>query len=255
MTTTLVLPTEIADDLEAAARLNVETAGVLLARVAKAPNSNMRMLAQRIRWVSESAYVRREVDGLTIASDGYVHALGEAEELGATCVWLHTHPGYDAIPRASHHDHIVDRQLSDVFRLRSGSPYFGSLIISPRPTGVSFTGCLQTQDEVPIALDRLWRVGDRWQLTRSFDSPLRELAEIFDRNVRAFGPGIPETLRDLQVGLVGCGGTGSAVAEQLVRLGVRHLLLIDPERLTSSNLTRVYGSKAAQVGVLKVEAL
>ena len=38
------------------------------------------------------------------------------------------------------------------------------------------------------------------------------------------------------------GGTGSAVIEQLVRLGVRRLHLFDPDILTASNLTRVYGS-------------
>src|SRR5262249_5496441 len=55
--------------------------------------------------------------------------------------------------------------------------------------------------------------------------------------------------------IVGCGGTGSAVAEQLVRLGARRLLLLDPDCLSSSNLTRVYGSFAADVGRSKVVSL
>jgi len=78
---------------------------------------------------------------------------------------------------------------------------------------------------------------------------------IFDRNVRAFGLAIQQSLGDLRVGLVGCGGTGSAVAEQLVRLGVRHITLLDPDHLSESNLTRVYGSTPSAVGEPKVKVL
>ena len=52
--------------------------------------------------------------------------------------------------------------------------------------------------------------------------------------------------------VVGCGGTGSVIIEQLVRLGVRQLCLIDPDTLTASNLTRVYGSFPKDIGKPKV---
>jgi molybdopterin/thiamine biosynthesis adenylyltransferase len=255
MTATLVLPTEIANEVQAAIQLNVETAGVLLARVAHAPNGDIRVLGRQLRWVNDSAYIRREGDALTIASEGYVHALAEAEAFGGTCLWLHTHPGEHAVPRPSDHDQIVDQQISDLFRLRSGSPYYGTLIFSPRHSELTFTGYLQHENHAALALDRMWRVGDRWRLTRSFDSALPELPDLFDRNVRAFGSAVQETLSDLRIAIVGCGGTGSAVAEQLVRLGVRHFLLVDPDRLSASNLTRVYGSTVAQVGLQKVRVL
>ncbi len=104
-------------------------------------------------------------------------------------------------------------------------------------------------------VERLWQVGDSWNLTRAFDSTLPALPAIYDRNVRAFGPDVQQTLADLRVGVVGCGGTGSAVAEQLVRLGVRHLTLLDPDVLSENNLTRVYGSSLANVGQPKVHVL
>ena len=75
---------------------------------------------------------------------------------------------------------------------------------------------------------------------------------MFDRNVRAFGTAIQVTLEDLKIGVIGCGGTGSAVVEQLTRLGVRRYLLIDPESLAPSNLTRVYGSGHMDIGRPKV---
>jgi molybdopterin/thiamine biosynthesis adenylyltransferase len=78
---------------------------------------------------------------------------------------------------------------------------------------------------------------------------------VFDRNIRAFGSHIQHTLGDLTIGIVGCGGTGSAVAEQLIRLGVRRLLLVDPDELSLSNVTRVYGSTPKDVGKPKVEVV
>jgi molybdopterin/thiamine biosynthesis adenylyltransferase/proteasome lid subunit RPN8/RPN11 len=255
MTVSVVIPQTMAEELQSVAQLSTETAGVMLAGVTQAPNGDLRVLARSMRWVEESAYSRREWDGLTIRSEGYVHALAEAEALGAACIWVHTHPGYDALPRPSKHDRVVDQEIADLFRLRSGSPYYGALIFSPRSSELAFTGHLQHEGCDTVQIERLWQVGDRWRLIRAFDSTLPQLSAIFDRNVRAFGPAIQQTLGDLKIGIVGCGGTGSAVAEQLVRLGVRDLTLIDPDELSQSNLTRVYGSKVLDVGHPKVQVL
>jgi len=255
MTVSLVVPQAIFEELSLVAALPEETAGVMLAGVAEAPNSDVRLLVRGMRWVGESAYSRRQWNGLTIRPEGYVPALSEAETIGAMCIWVHTHPGMGASPEASEHDRIVDQEIADLFRLRSGNAYYGALIFSPRPSHLAFTGHLHHEDRHPLLIDRLWQVGDRWRLTRGFDSALPELTPTFDRNVRAFGSSVQQTLGDLRIGVVGCGGTGSAVAEQLVRLGVRHLLLIDPDLLSDSNLTRVYGSIAADVGQPKVDVL
>ena len=62
-------------------------------------------------------------------------------------------------------------------------------------------------------------------------------------------------LRRLRVGVVGAGGTGSAVFEQLVRLGVGEIVLIDDDEVSPTNLTRIHGSTAADVGEPKVDVL
>src|SRR5579864_395303 len=221
MSVSVVIPQTITEEIEAAARLPVETAGVMLAGIAEGPQGEIRLLARGLRWVAEDAYNRREWNSLAIGSEGYVRALAEAETIGATCVWVHTHPGNDAWPCPSDHDLIVDREIIDLFRIRSGSPYYGALIFSPRPHGLAFTGHLQREGDVDKQVERLWQIGDRFRLTRAFDSSLPPLSAIFDRNVRAFGHAVQQTLSDLKIGIVGCGGTGSAVDEQLVPLGVR----------------------------------
>jgi hypothetical protein len=142
----------------------------------------------------------------------------------------------------------VDEQLQDLFRLRADSEHYGAIILAPRNEGFSFTGHITSQPSVRLAIDRVWVVGDRFRLYSSFDFAPRGLSPAFDRNVRAFGPAVQETLSVLHVCIVGCGGNCSAIAEQLVRLGVRHFTLIDPDDLSLSNITRVYGSSPSQIG-------
>lgn len=255
MTVTLVLTESIFSELLDAAQNPLETAGVMLARIVPTGQGSIRLLAGRIMWVESGAYLTREHDRLTIASDGYVPALSQAESLGITPIWVHTHPGVDGIPLPSEKDDLVNHQISDVFRLRSGSPYYGSLVVSLRAGGLAFSGYLESEDGLTIRIDRLWMVGDRFRLIRAFDSDLAELSPVFDRSVRAFGVSIQRTLGDICVGLIGCGGTGSVVAEQLTRLGVRRIILVDPEEISESNVTRVYGSAPLDVGKPKVDVL
>jgi len=254
MTTTLVLPAEIALGLRELARLDVETGGVLLARLARTPTGNIRVLATDFIAVPDDAYERRELGELLVTSDGYIPALRIAEETQAIPLWLHTHPGDNSSPRPSKRDGVVDRDLAEVFRLRAETPYYGAVIISHRGDQLTFTGHLESEQE-RIRIDRLFTVGDRIELERHHEDGHAELPSLFERNIRAFGGDIQRVLSDLTIGIVGCGGTGSAVAEQLVRLGVRKFILVDPDEVAESNLTRLYGSTAEDVGRPKVDVV
>jgi molybdopterin/thiamine biosynthesis adenylyltransferase len=251
---TLVITDDLRAELVRTAEDELETAGVMLANLVTSDEGGLRLLATDIRWCPAESYTERYETGLLITSDGYVPALAEAEATRSMALWLHTHPGDSASPRPSRHDKMVDDQLCDVFRLRIGSDYYGSVVISAQNGQLRFTGRLESETE-SVDIDRLWSVGDRFHLVHHGDHRLDDPDDAFDRNVRAFGGPVQTTLGDLTVGIVGCGGTGSAVAEQLVRLGVRRFILIDPDKLSASNVTRVYGSTPARIGARKVDVL
>lgn len=251
MTVTLVLPQQIADELFEAAAADVEAAGVLLARHVETPGGGVRLLARDIRWVPHDAYRVREATELSIASHGYVPALAAAEVDQAVPIWVHTHPGDESSPQPSKHDEIVDEELADLFRLRSGSPLYGAVIVARTGKRPCFTGHIQSSNR-RADIDRLWVTGRRFALTQNWLHKAIQPSGQFDRNIRAFGGEVQQILGDLNIAVVGCGGTGSAVIEQLVRLGVRHLRLFDPDTLTASNLTRVYGSYPEDTGKPKV---
>ncbi len=77
------------------------------------------------------------------------------------------------------------------------------------------------------------------------------------RHAQAFGAGTMERLRRLTIAVVGCSGTGSPLIEQLVRLGVGTIVLVDPDRVEWKNLNRIYMSTAsdANLGRFKVDML
>jgi proteasome lid subunit RPN8/RPN11 len=254
MTITLVLPGPIAEAIAQTARHPTERAGVLLARRVEA-GDDVRLLARSLHPVPAGAYIEESVHHLLIASNGYVGALGAAETDGAVPIWFHTHPGDEGAPLPSRHDRQVDRDIADLFQLRSGSGFYGTLIASPHGDAFVFSGELTPENEGASPIDRAWVVGERWRLLPSFARRAVVLGDAFDRNVRAFGPSIQMVLGDLRVAIVGAGGTGSAVAEQLVRLGVRRMLLIDNDTLSASNVTRVYGSTPSRIGDPKIDVL
>lgn len=256
MTVTLVLTDGLDGEIAAAAREPLETAGVLLAKPVEMAGGDFRLLGRKMLWVGAAAYRERRADALAISSDGYVGALGEAAESSLVALWFHTHPGKKGIPLPSPADIEVDCRLAETFRIRADTPWYGTLIASPRGKGYAFSGALVHEAEsVPRPIHRLWVVGDRWRLQSSHDAPDAAIDPQFDRSVRALGGPIQSALANLKVGLVGGGGTGSAVAEQLVRLGVRHLTIIDGDTLSASNVTRVYGSTPADVGRSKAVML
>ena len=254
MSTTLVLPGWLVGELERHAGLQDESAAVLLVRYHETESGSMRLLGRSLHWVPASAYLQRSPHEMRIGSEGYTPALRLAEETGSIPIWLHTHPAGSPLP--SQKDAHVEAALAEVFRVRSGSDYFGTVIVSPDSDGLALTGTLHEVGRPRRPIGRFWFVGDRWRLRDAFDAQRGDFDPgVFDRSVRAFGEAVQRMIGDLDIAVVGVGGTGSSVAEQLVRLGARKLLLVDGDVLSASNVTRVYGSTSAKVGQRKTEVL
>jgi tRNA A37 threonylcarbamoyladenosine dehydratase len=64
----------------------------------------------------------------------------------------------------------------------------------------------------------------------------------YDRQARIFGDRGQDLLARQKVGVIGAGGAGSLLVEYLARLGVGHLVIVDPDRIEPSNLSRVVGA-------------
>lgn len=247
--TTIAFTEETWADLTAALGATVETAGVILAGRA-AVGTDVTFMARSVAWIPAQFYERRRRDGLAIDSGGYVPILKRASDEGLVAIFFHTHPGN--FPKPSLADDAVDTELRSLFPIRTGQGEYVSLVLGGTSASPTFTGRVCTADAVPRPVERIRTVGRRLRILFPAGRNANDMDDVFDRQLRAFGREGQRLLAELHVGVVGAGGTGSAVCEQLLRLGVGALTVIDDDVITPTNLTRVYGSSMSDVGRAKV---
>lgn len=250
MTITLAVTAALAEELTAPLADRRETAGILAARVVDGPDGRA-LLGRSIVWAPPDTYLDRRDDGLALRSTGWVPAARAALAGGSTPVFVHTHPGGRA--EFSARDDQVDHALRATLTALGSDPY-ASLVLAGDPSApaaaarVDLAGALE-----PVAKIRI--VGDRLRiLTATTDDPTVE-AEVFDRQIRVFAGAGQQVLTALHVAVVGAGGTGSATAEQLARLGVGTITIIDDDLVTEPTPTRGYGTTVADLGRPKADVV
>ncbi|MBO4605049.1 MAG: tRNA threonylcarbamoyladenosine dehydratase [Bacteroidales bacterium] len=78
---------------------------------------------------------------------------------------------------------------------------------------------------------------------------------IFGRTSLLLGPDGLEACSEARVIIFGVGGVGSWCAEGLVRSGIKHLTLVDPDKVNPTNINRQLEATTKTIGQPKVEAL
>ena len=123
------------------------------------------------------------------------------------------------------------------------------------PDGEMFGRVMGNDGTVKAPLASIMVVGDDLQIFSPMTSTGTDGFTL--RHAQAFGSGTTNILRNLSVAVIGCSGTGSIVAEQLARLGVGTLVLVDPDPVEDKNLNRVLntGKEDVYLSRPKVHAL
>lgn len=76
---------------------------------------------------------------------------------------------------------------------------------------------------------------------------------IYDRTISLIGQEAQSKLLSKKVVVIGLGGVGSYVVEALARVGIGTLILIDPERIESSNINRQLFALHSTIGLYKAD--
>jgi len=178
------------------------------------------------------------------------HLVVEAAEKHMGILKIHSHPGgYD---RFSDVDDASDHDLFPSVHAWTddGFPHVSAVML---PCGRIFArahladGTWRPVDRVAVAGDDI--------LFFDHDETLEKVTADQVRTAQAFGPSTVSSLRRLTVGVVGASGTGGWVIEQLGRLGVGRLVLVDHDCVERKNLNRIVEtvSTDAEIGRPKVE--
>lgn len=78
---------------------------------------------------------------------------------------------------------------------------------------------------------------------------------LFNRTQLLVGTDIMDAIESQRVIIFGVGGVGSWCAESLIRSGVKHLTIVDSDRVCITNINRQLMATTRTVGQVKVEAL
>ena len=206
---------------------------------------------EHVEWypVPPDGFVERSWYHLELTGEVSGSIIKRAHDLGASIVEFHSHLGTQ--PAAfSHTDQRGLREFVPHvwWRLRK-KPYFAVVV-----THNDFDGLAWISDpKKPQRLDGII-VGDKLLEPTRLSSLVVD-SERFDRNVRFFGQNGQDALGAASVAVVGIGGLGTHVVQQLALLGVGRLVLIDSEAVDETNRNRYVGLRHDDPvpGMIKVD--
>lgn len=179
-----------------------------------------------------------------VAPAFFMPLLKSASRDGSSLVFVHTHP-FTNQPQFSSIDDAGEVELRRVTQVRAPERPHAALVLGAAGFDARSWGTESA------AFDVLTDVGE-YTLRYSRRPEPAAIDDDLDRTVRAIGAAGQRELRKLTVAIVGLGGLGSHVAQQLAHLAVGTLVLVDDDDLERSNLNRVVGANASFVGESKV---
>lgn len=225
-------------------RYEHERCAVLLAARGHCVDGRDLMLVRESVLPTDEDYTQRGFDHAQLRPDFVARVTKRARLQNLSLVFVHSHPG-DSVPLFSPVDDRGEEELA-AFLSRRGQTYpHAALVLSQGGMSARVLG----RNE-PL---RVISIGDRRVV--EFDPEVENVTalDMYDRQVRAFGVEGQRVLHSLRVAVVGLGGTGSIAVQQLVHLGVRSFILIDPDSLELTNLNRVVSAFANDVGRSKCD--
>jgi molybdopterin/thiamine biosynthesis adenylyltransferase/proteasome lid subunit RPN8/RPN11 len=237
-------------EAHAAKTPNTEVAGFLFAKPSTTP-SETRYIVREFRPVTEAHIIRQSEAEISVTSEAYCPALQYADETKQSFWFFHSHPkgALEFSPR----DDTEEPKLFRTAFIRAPNSFGHGSLVLPR-SGLPFGRAWLTDKEV-APLERVRVIGSRFIFADASSIEEPAIPRFFDRQVRAFGPDLQRLLGRLNVAVVGSGGTGSAVCEQLLRLGIGNLAVYDGGEFEESNVNRVYGSTVWDNGIRKVDII
>lgn len=179
----------------------------------------------------------RTADRVTWPTDTLKPLLERADNEGLSVIKVHSHPaGFSSFSATD--DASDNRFFSSAASWVESDAIHGSVVLLP--CGTMFGRCSHTSGEFR-PLQMISVAGEVLEYWADLNEHL--VPDFADRHAQVLGEGTFAKLRQLRVAVIGCSGTGSPVVEQLFRLGVGELVLVDPDTIGVENLNRIVNSR------------
>jgi molybdopterin/thiamine biosynthesis adenylyltransferase len=193
--------------------------------------SRRRLLLRDWAPVPTDEYLVQLAYHLEVSPTFWARNAKRARQTGEAMVILHSHPGDQHVPAFSPSDTGGEARLIPKIHARAAVPV-AAVVLSPGGHQARLTQPGVGAQPLNVHLGHLCPAARSAQVG----------SDRFDRQLRALGRDSQALLAGLSVGVVGAGGLGSHVIQQLAHLGIGRAVVIDPDRVASSNLSRLVGA-------------
>ena len=201
--------------------------------------------------IPDDHYVEDYSVGGRIGGVAIQAAMGRAYNTGAGQLWVHTH-GRNGIPGVSPTDRESGPKVVQSCANAQPKVLHAWAVISEQ----GICGQVRGLDGAFHPLLRLAVIG--WPMIipaqreityRALRARAKDRAPADERYDRQsfLGAGAQDIIENARVGIVGLGGGGSHLAQQLAHLGFRDVVLCDPQQIADTNLNRLVGATVQDV--------
>jgi hypothetical protein len=221
-----------------------EHGAILLAGGYRRSNGSVVLAVRELHLLSAEEFPPGEHGYRQLAASALARLGNRAAEEGLSLVTAHSHPGSRERTGLSADDRAAHERIFGHLLDISGAGQVAGIAFGE----YSAAGEIWSSDGTRSALDRVCVVGANSELL--YPSPPRRgatAAPRFDRQVRLFGDAGQARLRELNVAVIGLGGGGSILVEQLAHLGVGKLTLVDHDVVKTHNLSRIIAATERDV--------
>lgn len=208
----------------------------------------IRLLVREVLTPSTEDYIERGPALASVSPSFVARVLQQARRKSLSIVMAHSHPG--GIARFSAVDDAGERAIMPAFFRRAGGPH-GSMVVSE--TGVDAR--LHMDGSNVVRMDCIEDMHGTVTIIEHENTSYGSAEVRHERSIRALGRDGQAALQAARLAIVGAGGTGSIVAEELAHLGARSILILDPDVVDETNLNRLVGASASDIGRHKVSVV
>lgn len=207
-----------------------------------------RLVVREIQGIPYDTCSQRTTAQVTWSPEYVAPMLDRAAEEMLSVVKVHSHPSGVAAFSATD-DQGDLRLLPMIIGWVEADVTHGSAVMLP--DGVMFGRVLRSDrtfepiDCIAVASDNL----DFWYA----DSGGAESSRFLASDAQIFGEGTIERMRRLSIAVVGASGTGSPLIEQLQRLCVGELVIVDDDHMEERNVIRVLNSTLRDVNTKRLK--
>ncbi len=196
------------------------------------------LLLREIMELDESDYVPAPDHGGAWRGIANVPIIVRAVDDQLGVLLVHAHPGTGATS-LSGDDEQSARRLIPMFQQRVPARPHGSIVISATHAAGTVSMPHETRPRTDIRIRWYGTAIQNWPLAKS-TSP-RSWSREHLRQEALVGAHGQEALRAVTVAVVGLGGGGGHVVQQLAHLGIGHLILVDDDHALRTDHHRVIG--------------